>query len=135
MTPKKREWKPKFIERLRECGNVSEAARHAGVSRKTVYKERNSSEPFRDDWDDAMEEGVDALELEARRRASEGWEEPVFYEGRQVATVRKYSDTLLIFLLKGRRPDVFKDRQDVTSGGEKIRFTLNIGDRPDAGNG
>ena len=116
MTPKKSEWKPRFVESLREVGNVSAAARHAGVSRQTVYKERKSSEQFRDAWDDAMEEAMDLLEAEARRRAVEGTHKPVFYKGAAVGEIREYSDTLTIFLLKGRRSDVFGDRvkQEIT---------------------
>jgi hypothetical protein len=34
----------------------------------------------------------------------------VFYQGQQFATVRKYSDTLLIFLLKGRKPERYRER-------------------------
>jgi hypothetical protein len=41
---------------------------------------------------DAIEEGTDRLEDEAKRRAM------------------KQSDTLIIFLLKARRPDKYKDR-------------------------
>ena len=53
------------------------------------------------------------LEREARRRAVEGVEEPVgFYKGEPSAYVRKYSDTLLIFLMKGARPDKYRDRWD-----------------------
>ena len=37
-------------------------------------------------------------------------EEPVFYQGEVVGSVRKFSDTLLMFLLKGNRPDKYKDR-------------------------
>ena len=58
----------------------------------------------------ANEESADRLELEARRRAVEGVDEPVFYQGVEVGTVRKYSDALLQFLLKARRPDVFRER-------------------------
>jgi hypothetical protein len=32
----------------------------------------------------------------------------VFYKGRRVAKVRKYSDTLLIFRLNGLRPEKYK---------------------------
>ncbi len=131
LTPKKREWKPRFVDNLRETGNVSAAARHAGVSRQTVYKERGASEQFREAWDDAMEEAMDLLEAEARRRAYDGTLKPVYYKGAPVGEIREYSDTLTIFLLKGRRPDVFKDRQDVTSGGEKLTFTLKLGDDQD----
>ena len=43
---------------------------------------------------------VERLETEAQRRAVEGWDEPVFHEGREVGKKRRYSDTLLIFTLK-----------------------------------
>jgi hypothetical protein len=57
-----------------------------------MYKHRANSETLAAAWDDAVEAGTDALEDEAVRRA------------------KKSSDTLLIFLLKGRRPHKFKDR-------------------------
>ena len=36
--------------------------------------------------------------------------EPVVSAGKVVTTVRKYSDTLLIVLLKGKRPDTYRER-------------------------
>jgi hypothetical protein len=58
-------------------------------------------------WDDAIEAGADVLEAEAWRRAVEGVERPIVSGGKVVTTVREYSDTLLIFLLKGRRPEKY----------------------------
>lgn len=110
VTPKKSEWKPLFLEHLRETANVSSSAREAGVARQVAYKERDNSEAFRDAWDDAIEEGLDYLEAEARRRAYEGTLKPVYQQGVQVGEIREYSDTLTIFLLKGRRPEVFSER-------------------------
>jgi hypothetical protein len=53
----------------------------------------------------------DILEAEAHRRAVEGVEKPVgWYKGRPGGYVREYSDVLLIFLLKGLRPEKYKDR-------------------------
>ena len=43
--------------------------------------------------------------------------EPVFYHGQVCGTVRKYSDTLLIFLLKGARPDKFRDNATIRHTG------------------
>jgi hypothetical protein len=71
---------------------------------------RAADEAFARAWEDALEQGTDSLEDEARRRALQGVEKPVFREGRQVGTVTEYSDTLLIFLLKARRPEKFRDR-------------------------
>jgi hypothetical protein len=68
------------------------------------------SEGYKKAFEDAAEEAADLLETEARRRALEGVEEPVFYQGQQCGTVHKYSDTLLIFLLKGCRPEKYVER-------------------------
>jgi hypothetical protein len=81
----------------------------------------------------AKMQGVDVLEAEAVRRAHEGVTKPIFHGGKRAidvvqnpvgsikwdetgkpigipAAVRDYSDTLLIFLLKGRNPAAFGDR-------------------------
>jgi hypothetical protein len=50
-----------------------------------------------------LEEAADVLLAEARRRAIEGVEEPIMHQGQVVTTVRRYSDLLLIFLLKSAR--------------------------------
>ncbi len=59
---------------------------------------------------------ADVLEAEAHRRAVEGVEEPVgWYKGVAGGTVRRYSDVLLIFTLKGLLPDIYRERKDVQS--------------------
>ena len=57
---------------------------------------------------------ADALEQEARRRALEGVEEPVFCRGERVGVIRRYSDALLILLLKAKRPEQFRDVVDLS---------------------
>lgn len=91
-------------------GNVSKACEAAGISRRTVYNWREEDLVFAAAWDEAVEFGTDELEEEARRRAFAGVDEPVFYQGEECGAVRKYSDTLLIFLLKGRKPDKYRER-------------------------
>ena len=48
----------------------------------------------------AEEDAIQQLELEARRRAFEGFDKPVFHAGEQCGLIRQYSDVLLMFLLK-----------------------------------
>src|SRR5690606_18484748 len=84
------------------------------------YRLRKEDPDFAAAWDEAMEQASDALEVEARRRAIEGWDEPVFYQGMETGMVRKFSDTLLIFLLKGARPEKYRDRIDHTTKGKEI---------------
>lgn len=109
-TPKKREWKPRFLKTLAATGNVTRAASRAGISRSAAYAEYKKSTTFADAWDEAIEIGMDRLEEEARRRAYRGTKKPVFYKGFEVGAIREYSDTLMIFLLKGGRPEKYADR-------------------------
>jgi hypothetical protein len=99
-----------FLAALSGTANVARACDAAGIGRTTAYEWREADEDFRKRWDKALEIGIEALEDEAVRRAKEGWDEPVFYQGQQIATMRKYSDTLLIFLLKGRKPERYRER-------------------------
>lgn len=116
---------------------VTDSAKAAGYSRSAVYVWRNADETFQAQWEASYEAGTDALEDEARRRAVDGTVEPLFYKGEQVTEeaigadgkpyrvasgVRKYSDLLLIFLLKARRPDKYRERSEIRHSGE-VRLT------------
>ncbi|MFN8758717.1 MAG: hypothetical protein ACK5XA_07910 [Tagaea sp.] len=94
-----------FLEALAVHGVVTHAARDAGLDRVEAYRLRETDPGFAAQWDDAIQQAADALEREARRRAVEGVEEPVFYQGVEVGTVRKYSDSLLTTMLKAKRAE------------------------------
>lgn len=106
-TPEK---EAEFLAVLADTCNVSKACAHAGIGRVTVYEWRDADPDFAARWDQAKRIGADILEEEALRRAVEGVQEPVYYQGTLVDTVTKYSDTLLMFLAKGAKPEVYKDR-------------------------
>lgn len=106
-------WYGAFLQSLASIGNISKACVAAQVSRQTVYRHRNSDPDFSAAWDEALEAAADLLEEEARRRAHDGWTEPVYQRGEHVGNVRKYSDTLLIFLLKGARPEKYRERLSI----------------------
>ncbi len=61
---------------------------------------------------------MSALEDEARRRAYDGWLEPVFHKGVKVGTVRKFSDTLLIVLLKAHKPEKYRENIKMDVSGD-----------------
>jgi hypothetical protein len=93
-----------FLSVLSETANVTTAANAVGVTRQRLYQLRDEDSSFAAHWETAVKLGTAALEDEAARRARDGWDEPVFYQGDQCGTIRKFSDTLLIFLLKARDP-------------------------------
>lgn len=116
LTPEKR---LRFLEVLSNTANVTRAAEDIGMARTYMYEIRDADADFAKAWDASVQLGTSALEDEATRRASEGWDEPVFYQGEQTGLVRKFSDTLLIFLLKARDPEKYSDRlrQELTGKG------------------
>lgn len=79
----------------------------------TFYLIRQREPEFAAAWEEALQIGLDRLEDEAIRRAVDGNEEPVFYQGQQVGMVRKYSDGLLTTLLKAHRPARYRERVGV----------------------
>lgn len=111
------EWKPAFLAALGEHGMVTAACREVGIGRRTAYDARQADEEFALAWADVNEISIEKMEREAMRRAVEGVERDVFYQGEAVGRERHYSDTLLIFLLKAGRPDVYRERVDVKHSG------------------
>jgi len=123
-----------FLDHLRKSANVSDAARAAGIDRKTAYNWRHGDELFCEKWKQALEEATDLLEAEARRRAIHGYEEPLLYGGRLVCdaegnpvTRTRYSDGLLRMLLRAHRPSSFRDAPTKGDGPEP-ELTLGEGD-------
>jgi hypothetical protein len=108
-----RRWASKFLAALEQTANVTTAAEAAGITRQAAYAYRKQSPEFAVAWDAALDVGVGTLEDEAVRRARDGVEEPIYYEGECVGTVRRYSDTLLIFLLKSHKPGTYAPPQRV----------------------
>ena len=106
-----------FCAALAETCNVGKACAAVGISRMTAYTWRKDMPDFAQAWDDAMKAGLLALEDEAHRRAFDGVDEPVFYKGDECGTIRKYSDTLAIFLLKAHNPEKYRDNSKVELSG------------------
>lgn len=104
-----KDWRPAFLEAFAKFGLVIAAAKEAGVARSTVYQERQRNEEFALAWADVEEWSTEEMEQEARRRAVMGVQEPVYHRGELVGHVRKFSDTLLIFLLKARKPEMYRE--------------------------
>ena len=131
-------WKPSFLEALRTTGNATVAAKTAGIDRANAYKARRRSKVFARQWNEAIEHAVDLLEKEARRRAEEGVQEPIYYKGELVGHIRKYSDALMMFLLKAHRPDKYRDNIKVDHAGQYRHACAGVqlgarGGSPDAG--
>jgi len=116
--PSAMEWRPIFLATLRATGNIRLSCHQAGIGRKTAYIAKEKSAEFQSQWEEALNDAVDVLEGEARKRALET------------------SDTLLIFLLKAHRPELYRETHHLRHSGpdggpiqltkEKIIFTLKF---------
>lgn len=114
----------KFLAAYATTGIVSAAAAVAKISRQTYYDWYNSDDEFREQAKHAKKEAIDAMEMEAWRRATQGTTKPVFYQGKECGGIQEYSDNLLMFLLKANDPDKFKDRVQNEVTGEGLTIVI-----------
>jgi hypothetical protein len=99
-----------YLDAVQRLGVIMRAVDAVpGLSWATVQHWRRKDPEFEDRLRDSRVQFSERLEQEAVRRAALGVDEPVFYKGRKVATVRKYSDRLLELLLKKTNPE-FRDK-------------------------
>jgi len=107
-----------FIAELAKTGYPYPAAHEVGVSVGTVYHHRRTDPAFAEQWEKALEDNTQQLEKEAKRRAFEGILEDVYYAGKRVGQQRRFSDNLLMFLLKGRKPEVYREKFEAKFSGD-----------------
>lgn len=111
-----------FLKVFAEVGTISMAAETCQMSRTNHYRWMEDDPEYPHAFEEAKKIAVDRLVSEARRRALEGVEEPVYYQGKQVGGVVKYSDGLLMFLIKGEMPEKYRERYEVSGGEAPISF-------------
>lgn len=87
------------------------------MSRQAVHQWLEHDADFSVLYEQAKEHAKDIVRAEIHRRAVEGWDEPVFYKGRATGSIRKFSDTLLIFRAKALMPDEYRERQAIEHSG------------------
>lgn len=89
---------------------VATAADAVKMSRSGAYRQREVDPEFAAAWGEAYETSTELLEAEALQRAM-GRDEVVGVDkDGQPIFIKKYSDLLLIFLLKARRPEAYRER-------------------------
>lgn len=101
-TPKKKpwpKWAKRFLKAFRETGIVREAAKKTGIHHSTAYDLKATDADFARAWEEVEEWSTEQLEQVAYKRAVDG------------------SDLLMIFLLKARKPHVYRDSVKVEHGG------------------
>lgn len=101
-------WPQVFLAAFLDSGIVTEAAKAAGKGRATVYRHRAKDPDFAAAWAMVEEWSTEELEQVAYKRARDG------------------SDLLLIFLLKARKPGMYRETMKHEHGG-KITHAVEEG--------
>jgi hypothetical protein len=106
----------RFLAAFSVIGIVNEACKASGINRST-HSIWLADPEYRKAFEYCKIAARETVEAEVRRRAVDGWDDPVFFKGIKVGTIRRYSDTLAQFYLKGLDPERFGDRlkHDVTA--------------------
>jgi hypothetical protein len=103
--------KKAYLDALAACGSRASAARMVspGLSAaKPGYSSfialERSDPQFAADVQECLELARGRAEIEATRRALEGTDEPIMFQGRQVGIVKRFSDSILMRLLEKLDP-------------------------------
>lgn len=93
----------KFIEQLMMGDTMVEAAEEAGVHVRTVYDHKTADPDFAALVEMANEIGCEAnLVPVAINRARDGWDEPVFHQGEECGTIRRFDNGLLWKIIQAK---------------------------------
>jgi len=138
----------KFLRAYVHHGTLGAASRELRMGYATHYRWL-ADDDYARRFEHAKHEAVDRLLEEARRRGMDGVDDPVIHKGKRVfedldaegrpveapveggrrapVAVKKYSDSLLMFLLKGLAPEFKTVRVDGEGDGNGLRVTINVG--------
>ena len=102
----------RFLDCFAACGNILKASRWAKLNRAAHYHWMRGDPAYPALFAEAEARAARVLEDEAVRRAHDGVREAVWHKGKIVGYQLKHSDVLLIFLLKGLKPEKYRERFD-----------------------
>lgn len=120
-----------FLEQVSETGLLARSAKAVGFTGRFIKKELEKDQEFAEAFDEAMLEYQELLQREMHRRAVDGVEETVYFQGVPCGTKINYSDSLLTTLTKAKVPE-FRDKQKLdvaVSGG--VLLTLPSANTPE----
>lgn len=114
-----------FLAAYRQTASITKAAAAAKIDR-TIHYRWLADANYKKAFEAAAEQAAQVLEDEAVRRATEGILEPVFYQGVKCGAVRRFSDGLLQFLLRGFRPGKYSRTELTGAGGGPLEATITV---------
>lgn len=94
-----------FLEAVRRTGLIAQSARAAGTNSRRIKSECEEDKEFAADMQESLMLYAEMVQEELHRRAVEGVEEDVYFQGVKCGTKRNYSDALLTTLVKAKSPE------------------------------
>jgi hypothetical protein len=116
--PKKRPIKERikaFLEAYAETCSVAHAAKFAGVKRREHYRWLERYPKYAAVFRETQRLAAEYLEGELVTRATKGWLEPVFYQGKQCGTVRRFDGSTGMALLRGMWPEKYGSKVQISA--------------------
>ena len=115
-----------FLATFARLGTVQAACMESRVPRRSVYNWLERDEAFAREFEQSRDAAADVVEAECRRRAVEGIPDPVYFQGRVVGSVQRYSDACLLALLNAYRPERFKHRHELSGRDGRPLATVHV---------
>jgi hypothetical protein len=132
--PRRTDWQEEFLTQFANHGVQDWAARSVQISPDTISRERKRDPDFAARYDQAFEASTAALEFSGYRWAVGGFPikttvtrevltrdkegNPVVMTLKTVTETVERSAAMTIFMLKSRKPDVYRERVQVEETGE-----------------
>lgn len=116
-----------FLAAYRKTCNITAAAKAAGIGPRQHYRWLEQYPKYKEAFEKATVVAADYLESVAVKRATVGWQEPIFYQGVECGRVRRFDGGLMQFLLRGAKPEKYRQTAEVTGpGGGPIQARLEV---------
>lgn len=117
------QWSRPFLAALAETSNVTASAKRAGITTSAAYEARRKHPEFNRQWQQALCEGYDNLEMELLRRLREGEIKPAAGAKKGVRTYENATALRLLAAHKdsAARQRSIRDNEDVV----QIRLSIN----------
>jgi hypothetical protein len=122
----KHSWTPRrlraLLDHLAVTCNIEASCRKLGMSSAGLRTYRRLHPEFRPEFDAAIAEGYERLELKKLERGIYGTERPVFQGGRKVGTIVEYPDKVTLQLLRLHHDRVARARIAEASRAEDLEL-------------
>lgn len=112
-----------FLRIYARTASITRAAEMVGIDRSTHYRRLRKDPVYKQRFEQIyQDESFGVLEDECIRRAVEGVNKPLTFQGMislrenpntgklEPVTVKEYSDSCLQFLMRGRKPHIYRER-------------------------